>query len=325
MNKSIVLSAGLALALLAGNVSGNAQTAVPLRKISIGDVAPIAAAWPVFVAKEKDLFTKHGLDATVTYAGSAANAIQQLVGGAYDISVSTFDSALRAVAKGAAITLIGAPVIKYPYSIMTDADITKAADLKGKTIILSFQKDITTTIWNRWLTEQGVDPKSIDQVYDGATPNRFAALSSKKVQAAFLGSPFEFRAEQAGYRKLVDFGAYAKGFAFTAIIVKSDWLKANRDTAVRYMAAVADSIDFLYDPANKAQAIDILAKATKLDADVAAKTYDYYINDLKAFSRKAAIPADSVQIEAVALTEVGDLKSPSEVPANFADTSLAAK
>jgi ABC-type nitrate/sulfonate/bicarbonate transport system substrate-binding protein len=321
--KSIGMGMGLVLSLLAGSVDVYAQAA--LKKVSIGDVAPIAAAWPLFVAKEKDLFAKHGLDATVTYAGSAANAVQQLVGGAYDISVSTFDSALRAVAKGAAITLIGAPVIKYPYSIMADAEITKASDLKGKTIILSFKNDITTTIWNHWLTEQGVDPKSVDQVYDGATPNRFAALSSKKVQAAFLGSPFEFRAEQAGYKKLVDFGGYAKGFAFTAIIVKQDWLKANRDTAVRYMAVVADAIDFLYDPANKAQAIDILAKATKLDADVAAKTYDYYIDDLKAFSRKGAIPADSVQTEAVALTEMGDLKSPSDVPANFADPSLAAK
>lgn len=323
--KRVVLSAGIALSLLAGVPDASAQTTAPMRKVSIGDVAPIAAAWPVFVAKEKDLFAKHGLDATVTYAGSAANAVQQLVGGAYDISVSTFDSALRAAAKGAAITLIGAPVIKYPYSIMSDADITKASDLKGKTIILSFQKDITTTLWNRWLTERGVDPKSVDQIYDGATPNRFAALSAKKAQAAILGSPFEFRAEQAGFKKLVDFGAYAKGFAFTAIIVRQDWLKANRDTAVRYMAAVADAIDFLYDPANKAQAIEILAKATKLDTDVAAKTYDYYINDLKAFSRKAAIPADSVQIEAVALTEMGDLKSPADVPADFVDNSLAAK
>jgi ABC-type nitrate/sulfonate/bicarbonate transport system substrate-binding protein len=325
MKKSIVLGVRLALTLLAVAVTANAQTAEPLRKIAIGDVAPIAATWPVFVAKEKNLFAKHGLDATVTYAGSAASAVQQLVGGAYDISVSTFDSALRAAAKGAAITLIGAPVIKYPYSVMTDADITKASDMVGKTIILSFQKDITTTIWDRWLTEHGVEPKSVDQIYDGATPNRFAALSSKKVQAAFLGSPFEFRAEQAGFKKLVDFGTYAKGIAFTAIIVRQDWLKANRDTAIRYMAAVGDAIDFLYDPANKAQAIDILAKATKLDVDSATKTYDYYINNLKAFSRKAAIPADSVQAEAVVLTEMGDLKSPSEVLAGFADMSLAAK
>lgn len=321
--KSIVLCAGLAAALVAS--APNAQAQSPLKKISIGDVAPIAAAWPLFVAQDRKLFEKHGLDATVTYAGSAANAAQQLVGGAYDISVSTFDSSMRAAGHGAAISVLGTPVVKYPYSIIVAPDVNDAAGLKGKTIILSFQKDITTTIWNSWLKEQKIDPKSVDQVYDGATPNRFAALSSKAVQAAFLGSPFEFKAEKSGFKKILDFGKFATGFPFTAVIARKDWLKDNQDTAKRYLAAMSEAIDFLYDPANREKSAEILAKATKQDQDVALQTYDYYVKDLQAFSRHLVVPADSVKNEAAALTEMGDLKSPSDVPAGFVDMSLLPK
>ena len=91
--------------------------------------------------------------------------------------------------------MIGGEVTKYPYSIMTAKSITKVADLKGHKIILPFNKDLLTIVWNRWVKEQGIDPKSIDQVYDGATPNRYAALTSNTVQATLLGQPFDFKAK----------------------------------------------------------------------------------------------------------------------------------
>ncbi len=319
--KSCIVHASLAAALLVLGPPAQAEETTSLRKITIGDVAPIAAAWPQFVAQDQKLFEKHGLDATVTYVGSAANAVQQLVGGAYDVGLGTFDTALRAAGHGARITVLGTPVVKYPYSIIVAPDIRNAADLKGKTIILPFQKDIATTIWNHWLRDHGVEPKSVDQVYDGATPNRFAALSSKAVQAAFLGSPFEFKAEKAGFKKLFDFGDYAKGYPFTAVVVRRDWLAANRDVAQRYVAAMADAIDFLYNPANKQRSVEILANATKQDSDVAGLTYDYYVNGLKAFSRGLTVPDDAVATEAAALVEMGDLKSAADVPAGIVEGS----
>lgn len=321
----VLKHAVIAASLIACAATMQAQAQNAPTKISIGDVAPIAAAWPLFVAQDQKLFEKHGLEPKVTYAGSAANAVQQLVGGAYDVSVGTFDSALRAAGHGAPIVVLGTPVVKYPYSIIVSPDIRTAADLKGKTIILSFQKDITTAIWNRWLRDQNVDPKSVDQVYDGATPNRFAALSSKAVQAAFLGSPFEFKAEKAGFKKLLDFGEYAQGFPFTAIVARKDWLKKNEDTARRYLAAMSEAVEFLYEPKNKEKSIDILAKATKQDMDVAVQTYEYYVNDLKAFSPHLAVPSNAVPVEGGALVDLGDLKAVSDIPSDFIDARLLSK
>jgi hypothetical protein len=89
------------------------------------------------------------------------------------------------------------------------------------------------------------------------------------------------------------------------------------------VAAMSEAIDFLYDPGNKQQSVDILAKATKQDNDVAALTYDYSVSGLQAFSRHLALPDNAVATEVAALVEMDDLKSASDIPAGFVDTGLS--
>ena len=286
-----------------------AQAPKPVR---VGDVAPIAADWPHFVATEKGFYKREGVDPQVTFVGNVANTVQQLAGGTFDIAVSTFDTAIRAIAKGADAVMIGGSVVKYPYSIMTAKDVTKVEQLKGKKIILPFNKDLLTIVWNRWVAAHGMNTKDIDQVYDGATPNRFAALTSGTVQASLLGQPFDFKAAEQGYHKLVDLGAYGKEYGFLVILGRPKWMKDNPDTARAYLRALSAAIDWIYDPKNKDEAIVILAKGTKLDKSLAAQTYDYYVSDLKPFSRKLAIPQTIIDSTVKTLIDLGDIKQPTK-------------
>ncbi len=318
--KSFLVSTVAAMSMVALCGGASAQTAAT--KLNVGDVAPISSAWPSFVALDKGMFRAHGLDVTVTYAGSAAAAVQQLVGGAFDISLSTFDTTLRAAGAGASISVLGAAAVKYPYSVMAASDIKSAQDLRGKTIILSFQKDITTIIWNRWLHDQGIDPKSVDQVYDGATPNRFAALSAKRVQAAFLGAPFDFRARQDGFGKLMDFGQYAKGIPFTVVVVRRDWLRDHGNIARSYLAALAEAVDWLDDKANREEAAGILAKDTKQSQDLALQTYDSYVTQQDVFSRGLKVPDGATDLVGTMLAELGDIKSRASIPDTVIDASF---
>jgi NitT/TauT family transport system substrate-binding protein len=297
------------LALGAMTASGPAF-AQAVTTINVGDVAPIAAAWPHFVAAEKQLYQREGVDPQVTYVGNVADTVRQTVGGSFDIAVSTFDTALRAIANGADAVLIAGVVIKYPYSIMSAPSIGSVADLKGKHIVLPFQKDLLTVVWNRWVRDQGLRPEDIDQVYDGATPNRFAALSSGAAQAALLGQPFDFRAAQLGYKKLLDIGSYAKDYGFLTLMARPKWLAENSNAARSYLRALAAAVDWIYDPANHDEAVAILARGTKLDTALAALTYDYYVKDLHPFSKNLAIPETIVDHTIKTLIELGDITQP---------------
>lgn len=291
------------------------------KKIAVGDVSTIAPNWPSFVAKDKGFYLREGVDPEVTYVGNVASTVQQLAGGAFDIAQSTFDTAIRAIEGGADAVMIGGLVTKYPYSIMTPAGIHSVQDLKGKQVILPFPKDLLTTVWNRWVREQGMDPKSIDQVYDGATPNRFNALAAGTVQAALVSQPFDFRAAQQGYRTLLDIGRYANDYGFLVVLGRPQWLKNNGEAARAYLRALSAAVEWLYDPANRDEAIAILAKYTKLEPGFAVKTYDYYIRELQPFSRKLAIPGRIVDSTLKTLIEIGDVKQSEATGRRLTDLS----
>jgi NitT/TauT family transport system substrate-binding protein len=298
--KPIRLAAALLLCTATLVADAHAQA---LKKISDGQVSRTAPNWPSFIAAEKGFFRREGIELETSYVGNVANTVQQLVAGSFDVASSTFDTAIRAIANGGSAVMVGGMVTKYPYSIMSVSNVATAADMKGKRIILPFPKDLLTIVWNRWVTEKGMRPDEIEQVYAGATPNRLAALVSGTVQAALLTQPFDFRAE--GYRKLLDIGGYGKEYGFLTVLARPQWLRDNPETARAYLRALSAAVDWLYDPANRDEAIAILAAATKLDTAIAAQTYDHYIKELQPFSRKLAIPADILPTTVKTLIELG--------------------
>ena len=317
--------AGMVSLAVSVSMGAGAALAQTPKKINVGDVAPIAADWPHFVAQDKGLYQREGVDPQVTYVGNVANTVQQMVGGSFDIAVSTFDTAIRAIANGADAVLIGGVVVKYPYSIMAASSVGKVADLKGKQIILPFQKDLLTIVWNRWVREQGMQPTDIDQVYDGATPNRFAALTGGRVQAALLGQPFDFRAADQGYTRLLDIGAYAKEYGFLTLLARPKWLADNADTARAYLRALSAAVDWIYDGANREEAIAILAKGTKLDQPSATRTYGYFVNDLQPFSRRLAVPQTIVDSTVKTLVDLGDIRHAAVADKKLVDASYLPK
>lgn len=306
MRKLAIAATALVSLALAGATIETAG-AQALKTVRVGSVGASAVNWPVFVANEKGFNKAEGIDVQVTYVGNVANTVQQLVAGAFDIANSTFDSAIRAIAKGGNAVMIGGMTTKYPYSIMVASSVHKVADLKGTRIILPFPKDLLTIVWNRWVHEQGMDPKQIDQVYDGATPHRFNALAAGTVQAALLTQPFDFRAAAMGYKKLLDIGAYGREYGFLAILANPDSLERDPEMIRAYLRAISKATDWLYDQNNRAEAITLLTKYTKVTPEVAGQTYDYYIKDLHPFSRKAALPKEIVEHTFKTLVELGDI------------------
>lgn len=314
-------------ALLAVAVAGagSPASAQEPKKIALGDVSKTASNWPTFVADHEGFFRKEGIAPDVIYVGNVANTVQQLVAGSFDVAISTFDTALRAAAKSGDVTLIGGMTVKYTYSVMTAKNIHTLQDLKGKTIILPFQKDFLTVIWNQWLVQKGMQPKDINQIYDGATPDRVNALIAGAAQAVIVNQPFDFQLEDQGYNKLLDIGKMETNFGFLGFLARKQWLKDNPDEARALLKAYAEATDWLYDPANRDEAIAILAQYSKTNPNISALTYDYYIRDLKPFSLKAAIPDGIVKNTVDMLIQLGDVTQKEVQGKTFVDSAFLPK
>ena len=296
--------------------------AADLKQVRAGENAPIAIFWPGLIAQKNGFYKAEGLQVELNYVGSVTAGVQQLVGGSLEFGYTTCEVAMQAAEKGADISVIGSTAIKYPYSIMSAPGVKTAADIKGKRVILPPPRQDISIFFDRWLQSNGLKSDDVDKVYDGATPNRYAALVSGAVAAAAMSQPFDFRAAAGGYNKLVDFGLYARDYAFVVILARKPWLRQNGDTARAYLRATSQAIDWFYDPSNRDAAIDILSAASRQDKGIVGQTYDYYCNDLMPFSRKLRIPPASLANVASSLGELGILKQPRSAAAVF-DSSFA--
>ena len=77
--------------------------------------------------------------------------------------------------------------------------IKSLKDLKGKTVSIGGQKDVTRIYLDRMLEPNGLKDSDVDLVYAGASSARLAALESGAVDAAILTSPYNFNAASDGF------------------------------------------------------------------------------------------------------------------------------
>ena len=308
-------SAIVAISLLAaGILAGGGAQAQQKTKIRVGQVAPIALFWPDFVAQQKGFYTAEGLDVSSNFLGSVSAIVQQIIGNSIDVGFTTAETAIRAADKGGDVIILGETVYKWPYSFMAAKDIKKPQDLKGKKVILAEPKQDLVYLWNDWLKENGMKPSDVDQVFDGATPNRYAALVNGAVQAAVVSQPFDFKAISEGYTQLFDTSFMKKHYSFVVIAARRQWTHDNPKVAAAFVRAVGKAIAWWDDPKNKEEAIDILQKVSKQNRALIVQTYDYYHNKVHPYPADAKLQPDGFKNLLDALVEAGQIK---KRPASF--------
>ena len=296
------------------------------RVIRLGDTAALPMAWPIYIADKKGFFAENGLKIEITYTNANPAAAQQTVAGNFDMAVTTYETGIRAIVNDAPLKIVGSLMRAFPYTIMSQQNVRSLTDLKGKKVLLTLAKSVLTVFWNRWVAEKGFKVEDFDQVYDPATPNRFAALQAGAVGAAVLSQPFDWIAADRGANLLFDLGAYAKGFGFTSFVARADWLQKNPDVMKSFLRAVSKGVTWFYDPANKAEAAKILVSETKMEEANALRTWDYYTKELKPFDASLDLPDRQIDLLIGVLVEMGDFKAGGDYrPARFVDASFLPK
>ena len=314
--------AGLVLAVCAlafGAVPAMAQQ--NLTTVSLGLTSKTANEWAEYVADTLGFFTANGVKVDMIYTGSAANGAQQLTAGSLDISEISSTQVIEAIQGGAPITIIVEHGTKAPYFVLGKKGVTSLAALKGKTVIVGGPNDITRVFMDKVLASAKLKPDDYNYTYAGATTERFAALLSGGVDAAILFPPFAYRASSQGYPVLAEISTFFPTFLFDGFAAKPDWAKAHSDVVVRFIKGYLQGVRWLYDPANKARAIQILSETTNTAPEDAAQTYDLFIAKLHVFSANGVPSNASLGPVIDALVNLGQVKPPAPPAARFFDAT----
>lgn len=308
----------IAIAATFGGVASGAET------ITLGTVGSGSAlSWPLLIAIEKGYFDQNGIKIDLVAAPSSAAVQQQVASGSVDMGAGGLVDPIRAIDKGADMAILRVEANAAPYALFVKPEIRDYAALKGRTVMVGGAKDITRIYLERMTGANGLSPRDYDLLFAGATAARFAALQSGAVDGALLTAPFNFKAEAAGMKNIGVTVDYVRDFPFTGYAVNKAWAKSHKPALGAFLKGYAKGVAWLNEPANRAEAIDILIRRTTAQKEDAEKTYDFF-KRLEIYSVDGTIDAKGLGNLLTVMKGLGDLEGNTDV-ARFYDPTLLPK
>jgi NitT/TauT family transport system substrate-binding protein len=268
-----------------------------------------AVGWPWYIGIAKGFFADAGINLDIIYVPTASGLVQQLSAGSLDMVADVgVVEPIHAVEKGAPVGLLRIVGQVSAYEMMAKPSIATVKDLKGKTICIGGLVDINRVYLDRIMQANGLKDGDYDITVVGNTAGRFAALKSGAADATMLAPPVSFFAEDSGFHSIGMIMDYAPDLPFSGTDVSLAYAAAHRDTLVKLLAVIDKSVAWFDDPANRAEAVDILVKEMKSAREPVERSYDY-LRKINYFAPTKAISRSRMQNLINAMKSLGDIKS----------------
>jgi ABC-type nitrate/sulfonate/bicarbonate transport system substrate-binding protein len=298
------LAGAILLTVLLGAGPLRAQDVRPQEKLVVSYVPGNAIYWDIDTAIEKGFFKDEGFAPEVVIFQSSPQSIQLLVAGEVQLAGAQPEALLAAVVHGSkGFAVISSPAERPDWFLVGRPDIKTLADLKGKffgTGGLQLGEN-----WWTWkaLARAGIAPTDFGMLVVGTSAQKFAALQRGSIAFTVLFQPTAQLAAAQGMNVLYRF---SDGEAFPSILysVAATWAQQG-DRGGRLQRALRRAHDWLYDQANRGEAIAILQKYTKREEDLLAPIYDLYIAKDAILSRDGAVVTADVDKVIAQMAENG--------------------
>jgi ABC-type nitrate/sulfonate/bicarbonate transport system substrate-binding protein len=230
----------------------------------------------MWAAKDLGLLKKYGLEGETVLVPGTSRQIQALVGDSIQFAHVDAAGHVRAVARGADIVMIGGSLNKFPFSLVTQKDIRKPADLVGKKIgIVGFggANDLAVTLL---LREWKIPRDKVTVLQAGGGANRLVAMSSGALDATVLSHPELGEALRIGMNELGNLNDFKTAdYPMSAVAVRRSFMAQNRNVVKRFMMAYAEATYQFMN--NKEKGMSIFKHRLKQDnAKALEETYQYF-------------------------------------------------
>jgi NitT/TauT family transport system substrate-binding protein len=248
------------LAFLAAAVASGALAATPsaVPQVRVAVSSDAITLLPVQLAQTLGYYQQEGLEVTLTEIRSLLKTLDALQDGSTDVALGT-TAPIQMAAEGRSIqgflviySRINTILVVSPGAA---AAIHGIADLKGHRVGVSNLGSGSQLFLNYLLTVQGLQPTDVNAVAIGVGPPALQAIEGGTVDAAIVvgGAINVLLRAHPGLRVLADtrtiegsrqvFGAAS--YPGSLLIAEESWLKANPDTARRFVRAVKRGMQWM--------------------------------------------------------------------------------
>ena len=238
------------------------------------------SAWtalPDRIAFERGIFDKEGLRVRYIQFQGTNLMLSALLANELDY-VTILPFIAGAATRGLPVKIVGATTKSSGYAIISRPDIDSVKALKGKRIAINtFGSSADFAIY-QLLSRNGLDPnKDVTLLAVAGSPDaRFAALVGGSVDATVVNSPFEYRAEQRGFRTLLSVREVAEFVRIPIVGLSTTQRKIDKepDEIVRMLRGQRTAILFLQ--SQREVGIGLLEKLLNIDRAAAERFYSIY-------------------------------------------------
>jgi ABC-type nitrate/sulfonate/bicarbonate transport system substrate-binding protein len=234
-------------------------------------------ALPDRVASERGFYDKEGLRVRYIQFQGTNLMLSALLANELDY-VTILPFIAGAAARGLPVKIVAATTNSSGYAIVSKPEITTVKALKGKNIAInSFGSSADFAIY-ALLSRNGLDPNKDVTLHAvaGSPDARFAALVGGSVDATVVNSPFEYRAEQKGFRTLLSIKEVAEfvKIPIVGLSTTQKKIETNPDEIVRLLRGVRGAIQLIQ--SQREVGVGLLEKILKLDRAAAERFYPLY-------------------------------------------------
>ncbi|HZU07873.1 MAG TPA: ABC transporter substrate-binding protein [Chloroflexota bacterium] len=259
----------------AAGAPGVAAPATPARLVvSYSNLTP--DQWPVWIAADEGLFTRHGLDVDLRLIESSTG-VPALIAGETQAAALGGTEVLSAAAEGADLVIIAGLTKTFSFRFMAPDTIRTADDLRGKRVGVSRFGSSSDTATRLALQQLGLVPnRDVEVVQVGSLTARIQALQSGAIQGGVAQPPDTARLAKEGYHVLFDVSDLGLPAASSVVAVRRADLAERRPVFQALVDALLEAIALQHSDPPRAQAV--LGRWLKLEDPAALEeAWAFYV------------------------------------------------
>jgi NitT/TauT family transport system substrate-binding protein len=290
-----------------------------VERIRVGGGSTSATQMSMWLAKEGNLYEKHGLSVEAISIPGSSLALQAMLAGELPIIQLGGAASIQANLSGADTIIIATIVKKFLFWIYGRPEISRMEDLKGKVFGTTRFGTLSDLASRFALRFYGIDPeRDITMVQTGGPAETVTAILSGKIHAAALSPPATLQAKKAKLKELLDMSKLDAEYHINGVVTTRRYLKTNEDTVRRFMRAYIEGAARAQK--DKTFALKAMGRTFRTDdRELLEESYDMIIKSNFVIPPYPSVPGIACLLKGLEQTNP---KAKTAKPEDFADSRI---
>ena len=244
----------------------------------------------LYAALENNLFEKYGVKNEHMCIRSSGPSLAALMADEVQFLYCAAEATIPALTSGIDAKIVAAPLVRMPFVLVTQKDIRRLDDLRGKSLGVVRPGDLSDRLSRQLVKRFNIADVTMRPI-GGSQSERYQAMTANLVQGVVITPPLDVRAKNDGYNVIYRLIDMDLPFVYSSLHTSSRMLRERPEVVQRMVAAFAEAVQFAEKNPSKTKAA--LAKVMRIkDEEALTSSYNVYAKDI--VDRRMIVPAQAV-------------------------------